>query len=561
LPRKSLMALLVIALTAFTIPIAAAADPVDFSTWTVHDQPYTGNGMSDPGDWVIDPSGLSVVQLVNGRPTFFASPHPVDGYRITATFQTPAVDNDFFGVALGFTPTASEYLLIDWRQSFQDIEWGEGTGPVNGIAGLAVSRVTGVPTLNEFWGHTDSPANPAGGLEELARGSGLGTTGWADDASYEFVIEYTTSSLDVWVDDALEISITGDFPSGPLALYNFSQPGMTMSGLTTEPLNSAPEVVGPGAPDVVVDEGDTGSTNGGFTDSDGDLLEITCSGGCMGFNDNGDGSWTWSQVLAEGPDGFPVTITASDGLEQTSDQFTVSVNNLAPVITSATSLASSHDIETPLEVAVVFTDAGVLDSHTAMFSWGDGNTSPGAVVEIDGSGTATGSHTYANPGSYVVSATVWDDDGAQDTVVLGQIFVFDPDDFVTGGGWIESPAAASPAIGGGKATFGFVARYSRGGDVTGNLQFQLHKGMNFHATDMDFLFIDDGVAVFEGSGSLNGQSGYGFRVVATDERHATATRDLFWITIDGPSGTVYDGTALPGDGLPVRGRGIQVHDR
>ncbi|HEU4895792.1 MAG TPA: hypothetical protein VFT85_08140, partial [Acidimicrobiia bacterium] len=145
MPRKSLVVLVVTALAAVAIPVSAAPQPVDFSTWVVYNLPYTGSGLSDPGDWVVDPSGLSVEQLVNGRPTFFASPDDADGYRITATFQTPSEDNDFFGVALGFTPTSSEYLLIDWRQSAQDIEWGEGTGPVNGIPGLAVSLVTGVP--------------------------------------------------------------------------------------------------------------------------------------------------------------------------------------------------------------------------------------------------------------------------------------------------------------------------------------------------------------------------------------------------------------------------------
>lgn len=561
LPRKRLVAFVVTAMAAFAVPVSAAPEPVDFSTWVVHNQPYSGSGMADLGNWLVDPSGLSVEQLVNGRPTFFASPTAVDGYRITATFQTPVQDDDFFGVALGFTPTASDYLLIDWRQSFQDIEWGEGTGPVDGVPGLAVSRVTGVPTLNEFWGHTNSAANPAGGLQELARGAGLGNTGWADNTSYDFVIEYTTTSVDVWVDGAHEISLTGDFPSGPFALYNFSQAGIVMSGVTTEPLNSAPEVVGSGAADVSVDEGDIGSTTGAFTDSDGDTLVLSCTGSCSGFSDNGDGSWAWSRLLPEGPDVFSVTITASDGLEETSDQFNVSVANLAPVITSATSLAPNHDIDTALVVGVVFTDAGVQDTHTAVFDWGDGSTSAGQVVETSGSGTAEGSHTYVDPGFYAVSATVWDDDGALDTIALGEVFVFDPDDFVTGGGWIDSPEAASSAIGAGKATFGFVARYSRDGAVTGNLQFQLHKGLSFHATGMDFLLIDDGIAVFEGTGRVNGRSGYDFRVVATDERHAASTQDLFWITIEGSSGIVYDGAALPGQGLPVRGKGIQVHDR
>jgi hypothetical protein len=49
--------------------------------------------------------------------------------------------------------------------------------------------------------------------------------------------------------------------------------------------------------------------------------------------------------------------------------------------------------------------------------------------------------------------------------------------------------------------------------------------------------------------------------VATDERYATSTKDLFWITITGPGGVVYNGSTYPAGGLPIVGKGIQVHDR
>jgi hypothetical protein len=566
--RYRLLAVTIGLIAGFAVP-ALGAPPVaaDLTTWIPYDQPHTGVTMPLPGSWLVDPGGVSVVQTVNGKPTFFASPNHADGYRITATFTTPLFDDDFFGLALGFSTDpadpATDYLLVDWKQGDQFIDWQDGTGPVSGIPGLAVSRVVGVPTLNELWGHINSPANPSGGVTELARGTTLGAIAWADNTSYEFIVEYTATSLDVWVDSSHELSLAGAFPTGPVALYDFSQPGMSFSNVTFQLLNDPPEVIGGGAADVVVNEGQVGNTGGVFTDPDGDPLTLDCSGPCSGFVDNGDGTWSWSRLLPEGPDGFTVTVTASDGDLEATDQFEVTVHNLAPVIVDTSSVPATETIGSTVVVSADFVDAGVLDTHTASFSWGDGSSSAAVVTESSGAGTASATHQYTQPGFYTIAVTVWDDDGGYDTTTLGEVFVFDPDTFVTGGGWVESPQGAWTAdlSHGGKATFGFVAAYDRTGTVRGNVEFQLHKGINFHATSFDYLLINGGIAIFEGSGKVNGEPGYHFMIVATDERLAAASDDLFWITITGPGGTLYDGSVYPAQGLPIIGRGIQIHDK
>ena len=375
------------------------------------------------------------------------------------------------------------------------------------------------------------------------------------------MVEYTTTSLDLWVDGSHEISINGAFPAGPVALYNFSQPGMTTSNVTFQLLNDPPEILGAAA-DVVVNEGQVGSTSGASVDPDGDTLTLSCSGGCVGFADNGDGTWSWSQALPEGPEGFTVTVTASDGDLEASDEFDVTVNNVAPVIVSTSSVPTQDVLGSSLAVSADFTDVGVLDTHIAVFNWGDGSSSAGAVTETGGSGTTSANHQYTDPGFYTVSVTVWDDDGASDTATIGEVFVFDPNTFVTGGGWIDSPQGTwtSEPAHIGKATFGFVVRYDRSGVVRGNLEFQLHNGLNLHSSGFDFLLINGGVATFEGWGTVNGDSGYGFVVVATDERLAPGDEDLFWITVTGPGGIVYDGSTFPSSGLPIVGRGIQIHE-
>ena len=75
-------------------------------------------------------------------------------------------------------------------------------------------------------------------------------------------------------------------------------------------------------------------------------------------------------------------------------------------------------------VSVGFTDQGTHDTHTASISWGDSSATPGTVAESAGSGSVTGSHTYAGSGTYHVVVTITDDnDGvatvATDVVVNG----------------------------------------------------------------------------------------------------------------------------------------------
>jgi hypothetical protein len=71
-----------------------------------------------------------------------------------------------------------------------------------------------------------------------------------------------------------------------------------------------------------------------------------------------------------------------------------------------------------------FTDAGVLDTHTAVWNWGDGSSSTGIITENNGSGTASGSHSYAAAGVYSIVVTVTDDDGGSGQSTLQYAAVY-----------------------------------------------------------------------------------------------------------------------------------------
>jgi uncharacterized repeat protein (TIGR01451 family) len=58
-----------------------------------------------------------------------------------------------------------------------------------------------------------------------------------------------------------------------------------------------------------------------------------------------------------------------------------------------------------------FTDAGILDTHTATVAWGDGATTSGLISESGGAGVVSATHTYQDDGTYMAEVCVSDEDG------------------------------------------------------------------------------------------------------------------------------------------------------
>jgi PKD repeat protein len=170
------------------------------------------------------------------------------------------------------------------------------------------------------------------------------------------------------------------------------------------------------------------------------------------------------------------------------------------------------------------------------------------------------SHSYTDAGIYTVCLTV--NDGALDSDVPSctMAVVYDPSGgFVSGGGWITSPVNPDYEYMqvGGKATFGFVAKYKKGANVPeGNTQFKFKAGdLEFNAMTYEWLVVAGNKAQFKGEGTINGQGSYKFLLSADD-----ATSDTFRIHIweDFVSG---DDVTLYGNGSqqPLGGGSIVVH--
>jgi len=214
--------------------------PVDLSTWTAESYPAVSG--FNAGVWTVASGGGSVFQSVNGQPTFFVSDFNAFGTKVTGKIKPGSGDDDYIGFALGFLPndstnTGADYLLVDWKQGTQTFDFGAPSTSPGGVAqdGLAVSRVTGKPDADEFWQHANLSGTPAGsGLNELARGITLGSTGWVDNVEYEFTFDFGPNDLEVFVNGVKQIDITGSFANGRIAFYNFSQAAVTYSAFTKD---------------------------------------------------------------------------------------------------------------------------------------------------------------------------------------------------------------------------------------------------------------------------------------------------------------------------------------
>jgi hypothetical protein len=169
----------------------------------------------------------------------------------------------------------------------------------------------------------------------------------------------------------------------------------------------APSVNSPAADESGL-EGGALSTNGSFSDQDGNSsLSITTVSGAGTVTDNGNGTWSWDHSSADDDSGT-VVVKASDG-EHTdaTDSFDWIADNANPA-PAIGGLASSPE-GTQISLTSAENDPGTLDTFT--YAWSV--TKNG--VAYDAATTDNFSFTPDDNGTYVASLTVTDDDGGEGT--------------------------------------------------------------------------------------------------------------------------------------------------
>jgi PKD repeat protein len=321
--------------------------------------------------------------------------------------------------------------------------------------------------------------------------------------------------------------------------------------------------------DAAIDEGSLFSRTGSFTDSDTDTWSATVNygdGADQTLALNADKTFALSHTYADNGT-YQVTVTVDDGKGGiATDIITVTVNNAAPSVGAISGYIAPIQKGRLANFSARFTDLGTADTHTARWDWGDGSSTIGNVTQGAGFGLVADSHTYTKVGIYNVTLTVTDDDGSLDISTCEyDVVVYDPSaGFVTGSGWIDSPAGAykaNPQLKG-KATFSFDSKYQKGTNIpTGNTQFQFKAGnISFNSTSFEWLVIAENTAQYEGSGTINGMEGYKFMLTAIDG----GRRDMFRIKIlnESTGEVIYDniGGDDTNNNLTVIGGGsIDIH--
>src|SRR6185436_15982906 len=359
-----------------------------------------------PADWQVAGDGAGVTQASNSGPAFLVGDFLAVGTRVEGTVRVlpDAADpqGDVFGFLLGLP---ADSLLIDWRRDDQSFAFGCG-GLGRGRRGLAVSRISGLPTDAELWAHDDRACNGFGaGVGELARARTLGGSGWEPGVEYRFAVESSPGRLRVFVDGALELDVEASVPPGRLGFYTYSQARVAFSGFAVTSLVA--DEGQPAEPRVVfTDPGPVDTHTARFEWADG----TPAANGTVAEIEGLDVASASHVYREDGAYPLRACVTDDDGGTGCGD-FPVAVRNLAPAVEAGEKVLADAG-ETVALAPARFTDAGVADTHTATIDWGDGTVEPGVIAMTGpGAGTVSGSHAYGTASTFVVRVCVTDSDG------------------------------------------------------------------------------------------------------------------------------------------------------
>jgi hypothetical protein len=197
--------------------------------------------------------------------------------------------------------------------------------------------------------------------------------------------------------------------------------------------------------------------------------------------------------------------------------------------------APTISIGIPVSYGLYTTGTALSFSASDVLSDLDG-AATGLLTDTAGVTSSISNGFVPSPGVYtlIVEAT----DKAGNIAQSDQRFfvVYDPTGgFATGGGWLIPDSESTQP--GGRANFGFVAKY-KNGVSTGNLEFQYKDAqINLKSTSIDWLVISGVSAQFQGTATVNGEGPFTFRVNAKDNAEPGAGVDGFDIRIWQGTGT------------------------
>ena len=308
----------------------AGAD--DLSTFSVEDfvtevgEPtnlgFTGAAFTTNADGSISVGEPNKHFVLLSPETVLANP----GEVFSKGIQIESVsDDDFIGLVLGMnagdaTPdggssplnNSADYLLFQWKDQAQADPGFAGpladlTVGGDATQGATLARVTGVPSVEEFWKRSDDAGSP-GTYTPLTTATGSGAGSYDALGTTCLGLRYTSGSVEFYANGEKVIDTTAGapYPSGRWGVYFFAQAGVT---LRTGDSFCPGDADGDGIPDV--DDGDD--------DNDG-IPDTVESGGLDVDDSDSDGVPDFAQAS------FPGFVDSnSDGID---DRFDVDLDGI-----------------------------------------------------------------------------------------------------------------------------------------------------------------------------------------------------------------------------------------
>jgi N-acetylneuraminic acid mutarotase len=373
---------------------------------------YLGGSVSDEGDGiVVDGSGNAYVAGYTGSANFPTT---------AGAFQSAlAGGRDAFVTKLN--PSGTGLVYSTYLGGSGDELVGEGGNPITLDASgnayvVGWTSSTNFPTVNPV------QAANGGGRDAFvaklnASGTGLGYSSYlggsgddtgssiAVDGSGNAYVTGSTTSSNFPTANAFQAANAGGTDAFVAKIMN----GFTVSA--TEGANSGSQTVAtftdPGGAEALTDYsatiawGDNATSAGTITYSNG---VFTVSGS--------------HQYAEEGS--YPITVTIHhDSAPDATAKSTATVAD-APLAATGQNFNGQEGISIASTVAS-FTDAdpnGTASDYTATINWGDGSPVSSGTIGASGSTFAvSGSHTYAEEGTYTVSVTIRDQGGSAVTIM------------------------------------------------------------------------------------------------------------------------------------------------
>ncbi|WP_445425667.1 MULTISPECIES: hypothetical protein [unclassified Alishewanella] len=210
-------------LFCFSFSFVTHAALIDLNSWSQE-------GNASNGNWVVAADGKTVLQTINGNPTFFVSNDSFINNVFTGSFGVETTsDDDFIGFVFGYTGL-DDFYLFDWKQSAQ---FAGGGNAEKGFTLSKISAGADVTGFQSLWVHTGT------GVSVLDTDYGV-SRGWLDNVFYDFRLIYTATNIEITIDggqfdNETIFSLSNlNNSAGRFGFYNLSQSSVRYSGFEEE---------------------------------------------------------------------------------------------------------------------------------------------------------------------------------------------------------------------------------------------------------------------------------------------------------------------------------------